>query len=170
VSLYNTRCNTLQHTAIRCNDAVEVAMMCVRTWQGHTSDVEVMRVMSHCTDKLSAIDMTAKAIFAHLVLVPRPRRFEPFATKPYAPTPPPLMLQLFLDFLVFWLKLFPGVAHQFLSQHGRQVIWLSPGTLTATRCNSTWDLEVMRVVKVGWACIRCARVCVCVHVCVCVCG
>ena len=61
--------------------------------------------------------MTAKAIFERLVLVPEPCRFAPFVTTPYAHTLPPLTPQLFLDFLVFWFILFPGVALQILCQH-----------------------------------------------------
>ena len=63
--------------------------------------------------------MTAKGIYERLVLVPGPRRFVPFVTMSYAPTPPPLTLHLFLDFPVFSFNLFhgPGVALQKGCQH-----------------------------------------------------
>jgi len=50
--------------------------------------------------KLSAIDVTEKALFERLYLVPGPRQFAPYVTMPSAPTPPPLShsQRLFLDF------------------------------------------------------------------------
>jgi len=56
---------------------------------------------------LSAIDVTAKAIFERFYLVPTPHQSAPFVTIPYAPTRPPLNLQIFLDFSAFSSKLFP---------------------------------------------------------------
>jgi len=50
---------------------------------------------------MSAIEVTAKANFERLYLVSGPRQFMLFVTIPYAPTPPPLTLQLFLN-LVIW--------------------------------------------------------------------
>ena len=47
--------------------------------------------------KLSAIDVTEKAIFDCLILVPGQHYLAPFVIMPYVPTPPPLTLQLFLD-------------------------------------------------------------------------
>ena len=47
--------------------------------------------------KLSAIDMTAKAFFERLYLVLGLSPFEPRVNCPYAPTPPLLTQQLFLD-------------------------------------------------------------------------
>jgi len=46
----------------------------------------------------STIDVTAKATFERLVLVPCWEKFGRFETMPLAPTPPPLTLRLFLDF------------------------------------------------------------------------
>ena len=45
--------------------------------------------------------MTAMAFFELLYLVLGPRQFAPFVTIPYASTPPPIRLQLLLDFRVF---------------------------------------------------------------------
>jgi len=63
--------------------------------------------------ELSAIDVTAKSINVHLVLVPGPRRFAPFDTMPYALTTPPLTLQPFLKAPVNSFNFPPGVAPQF---------------------------------------------------------
>ena len=63
--------------------------------------------------KVSAIDMIANAIFERLYLVPGLRQFAPFVTMPSAPTPPPLTMRLFLDFL----QSFCQVAPQFIFQH-----------------------------------------------------
>jgi len=57
--------------------------------------------------KLSAIDVTAKALFEHLYLVLGLSPFEPRVNCPYAPTPPPLTQQLFLDFRAFFLPCGP---------------------------------------------------------------
>ena len=54
--------------------------------------------------------MTAKAFFERLYLVLGPRQFAPFVTIPYASTPPPIRLQLFLDF--------PCLFAQFCSRGG----------------------------------------------------
>jgi len=51
--------------------------------------------------------VTAKAIFERLYLVPGPRQFAPVVTIPYAPTPPPLTLQLLLHFSAFSSIFFP---------------------------------------------------------------
>ena len=47
--------------------------------------------------------MTTKAIFERVYLVTGPHQFAPFVTILYAPTPPQLIVQLFLDFPVFEL-------------------------------------------------------------------
>ena len=53
--------------------------------------------------KLSAIYVTAKAIFECLYLVPGLSSFGPRVSCSYAPTPPPLIQRLFLDFCaIFW--------------------------------------------------------------------
>ena len=56
--------------------------------------------------------MTTKAIFERLYLIPGPRQFATFVLIPYAPTAPPLTLQLFLDFSVF--RFFPDNISFFL--------------------------------------------------------
>jgi len=53
--------------------------------------------------KLSAVDVTAQTIFERLYLVSGLRQFAPFVTTPYAPTPPPLTMHLFVDFPVFFV-------------------------------------------------------------------
>jgi len=52
--------------------------------------------------KLSAIELTARTICERLVLVQGPREFAHFFTVPSAPTPPTLILSLFLDSPVFF--------------------------------------------------------------------
>jgi len=47
---------------------------------------------------VSAIDVTAKALFARLYLVSGLRQFAPFVTMPSAPTSPLLALRQFIDF------------------------------------------------------------------------
>jgi len=54
--------------------------------------------------KQSAIDVTAKAIFERLVLVPEWRSVAKFNFMPSAPTLPPLTLHVFLDFTQFILE------------------------------------------------------------------
>jgi len=46
----------------------------------------------------------SQEICERLVLFSGPRRFLPFVTMPYAPTPRLLMLQLFLDIYVFFAR------------------------------------------------------------------
>ena len=76
--------------------------------------------------KLSAIDMTAKTIFECMYLILGLRQFAPWVNCPYAPTPPPLTQQLFLDFCAIFFPSGPS----FFCQHTiYQVIWPSPGTL-----------------------------------------
>jgi len=67
----------------------------------------------HTRTQLSAIDVTGKAFFERLYLVPGLSPSEPRVHCPYAPTPPPLVRQLFLDFRAF----FSHVAPHFLSAH-----------------------------------------------------
>jgi len=62
---------------------------------------------------VSAIDVTAKAFFERLYVVPGLRQFAAFVTMPSAPTPPPFTLQLFLDLsTIFFLG-----GRSFFSQH-----------------------------------------------------
>ena len=63
--------------------------------------------------KASAIDMTAKTIFECLYFILGLRQFVPRVNCPYAPTPPPLTPQLFLDFCEF----FSQVVSHFFGQH-----------------------------------------------------
>jgi len=53
--------------------------------------------------KLSAIDLTAKVFFERVYLVLGLSPFEPRVNCPYAPTPPLLSKQLFLDFRAFFV-------------------------------------------------------------------
>jgi len=78
--------------------------------------------------KLSAIYATAKAILERLYLVPGLCQFASFVFIPSAHTPPPLILQLFLDFSAF--DFYPRVAAQFLCQ---QVTWASSSTPNAIK-------------------------------------
>ena len=57
-----------------------------------------------CT-QLSAICVTARTFFERLYLVLGLGTFGPWVKCPYAPTTPPIQLQLFLD---FWAIVFPG--------------------------------------------------------------
>jgi len=61
------------------------------------------------------------------VLVEGPRGFTPFVTIPSVPTPPPLTLPLFLDFLVFF-----STYDFFVIYLEPVVIWPSSKTLTST--------------------------------------
>ena len=67
------------------------------------------------TGKVSAIDVTAKKIFERLYFVLGLRQFVPRVNCPYAPTPPPLIQQLFLDFRE--IPSGPTVAPHFFGQY-----------------------------------------------------
>jgi len=76
--------------------------------------------------KVSAIDVTVKALFERLYLVPGLHKFVPFVIMPLTPTSPPLALWLFLDFRAIFFSNRPSI---FFVSTIRQVIWPSPGTL-----------------------------------------
>jgi len=75
--------------------------------------------------KLSAIEVTAKAICERLYLVPGLSPFEPRVNCPYAPTPPPLTHRLIVNFRAI---VFTSGPHTLVSTI-RQVIWPSTDTL-----------------------------------------
>jgi len=52
--------------------------------------------------------MTTKAIFERLYFIAGLRPFEPRVNCPYAPTPPPLTHQLFLDFCAIFFTSGPS--------------------------------------------------------------
>jgi len=80
-------------------------------------DIGTPNILRECTGscnsllprdaKVSAIDVTAKAIFERLYLIPGLQKCAFLVTIPYAPAPPPLTLQLFLEFLPFGQKICP---------------------------------------------------------------
>jgi len=91
---------------------------------------------------VSAINLTAQAIFERLVLVPGPQRVVPLVTMPYAPTTPQPMSHLILDFHVFfgWDVHWPL---QFLSYMEPVVvepvvIWLISRILLNNRHGKPW--------------------------------
>jgi len=65
--------------------------------------------------KLSSIDVTTKAIFERLYLVPELSPFDPRVNCPCAPTTPPLSLRLFLDFCAI---IFPDWPLHFFGRAG----------------------------------------------------
>jgi len=65
---------------------------------------------------VSAIYVTSMAFFERLYLVLGPRQFALFVTTPYASTPPPIRLELFLDFYVFSPNFVPGLGPNFGSE------------------------------------------------------
>jgi len=67
--------------------------------------------------KLRVTDGTAKKTYEQLVLVPGLRQFLPVVIMLSALTPPPLTLQLFLDFLVFLPNFFPECGPSKIHQH-----------------------------------------------------
>ena len=77
--------------------------------------------------KLSVIRVTVKTFFERLYLVLGLSPFEPRVNNPCAPTPPPLLLRLFLDFCAIFSSSGPSI---FLVSTIRQVIWPSPGPWT----------------------------------------
>ena len=79
--------------------------------------------------KLSAIDITGRAIFERLYLVPGLCPIEPQVNCPHALPPPLLTPQPFLNFQSScnFFRKWPLI---FLVSEIRQVIWPSPGTLT----------------------------------------
>jgi len=87
--------------------------------------------------KLSAIDVTSKAIFERLYVVLGLSPFEPRVKCPYTPTLPPLTRKLFLDFRAI---VFPSGPSFFYQHTIHQVIWPSPGTLRPTEIiTETWE-------------------------------
>ena len=77
--------------------------------------------------KVSATDVIAMAIYEHWVLVPGRRGFARLFIMPSAPTPPPLTLQLFLDFCVFLQRGGPRGPL-------RNAIYLEPLVIWPTSC------------------------------------
>jgi len=67
-------------------------------------------ISNNLASKLNAIDVTAKAFFERLYLVPGLRQLALFVAVPSATTPPLLIRRLFLDFSA----IFPQVALIFL--------------------------------------------------------
>jgi len=73
-------------------------------------------ISNNLASKLNAIDVTAKAFFERLYLVPGLRQLALFVAVPSATTLPLLIRRLFLDFRA----IFPQVAPHFFDQHDSQ--------------------------------------------------
>jgi len=134
---------------------------------------------------VSARDVTAKAIYAHLVLVPGPRRFAPFIIMLYARQYPHRShCNYFSRSLSFRWNSFPEWPHIFFVSTIRQIIRLSPGTILETLkkrnsplhtlfvCPSvsrTHKLTASTQLKNSTVGATCSCVYMCVSVCACVC-